>query len=120
MCSSDLNAEYRYLRDTLDIFGKPLDQVNLSGQWPISQRWYGVGRVSYAIPEHKTAESLFGVEYNADCWVFRVVAQRFATAAKVSTSQVFLQLELNGLSKLGSNPLEALRKNIAGYQRVNN
>ena len=114
-----LNAEYRYLRDTLDIFGQPLDQVNLSGQWPLSQRLYGVARISYALPEHKTAESLFGVEYNADCWVFRAVAQRFSTAAKVSTSQVFLQLELNGLSKLGSNPLEALRKNIAGYQKVN-
>jgi len=30
-----------------------------------------------------------------------------------------VQLELNGLSKLGSNPLETLRTNIPGYQIVN-
>jgi LPS-assembly protein len=32
---------------------------------------------------------------------------------------VFLQLELNGFSRLGSNPLEALKRNIPGYQRIN-
>ncbi|MFC6519135.1 LPS-assembly protein LptD [Undibacterium arcticum] len=84
-----LNAEYRYLRDTLDIFGQSLDQVNLSGQWPLSQRWYGVGRISYAIPEHKTAESLFGLEYNADCWVFRVVAQRFPRLPRSRPARCF-------------------------------
>jgi hypothetical protein len=28
-----------------------------------------------------------------------------------------MQLELNGLSKIGSNPLELLRRSIAGYYR---
>jgi LPS-assembly protein len=32
---------------------------------------------------------------------------------------VFLQLELNGFSRLGSNPLEALKRNIPGYQKIN-
>jgi LPS-assembly protein len=31
---------------------------------------------------------------------------------------VFLQLELNGFSRLGSNPLEALKRNIPGYRRI--
>jgi len=28
-----------------------------------------------------------------------------------------MQLELNGVSKIGSSPLELLRRNIAGYYR---
>jgi hypothetical protein len=28
-----------------------------------------------------------------------------------------MQLELNGLSKIGSNPLDLLRRNIGGYFR---
>ena len=64
-------------------------------------------------------ESLAGFEYNADCWIGRVVAQRFATAAGTATNAIFLQLELSGFSRLGSNPLEALRRNIPGYTRIN-
>jgi LPS-assembly protein len=47
------------------------------------------------------------------------VAQRFATATKTNTSAFFIQLELNGLSKLGSNPIDVLKKNISGYQPIN-
>jgi LPS-assembly protein len=32
---------------------------------------------------------------------------------------VFAQLELNGFSQLGSNPLEALKRNIPGYRQIN-
>jgi len=32
---------------------------------------------------------------------------------------VFLQLELNGFSRLGSNPLEALKRSVPGYQTIN-
>jgi LPS-assembly protein len=65
------------------------------------------------------AEGLLGLEYKADCWVFRIVGQRTPTAASNATSALFFQLELNGLTRLGSNPLTALRENIPGYQLVN-
>lgn len=107
-----LNGEVRYLRNSFE-------QFNLSGQWPLAQRLYGVGRIGYSLRERRTTESLAGFEYNADCWVLRAVVQRFATATRDATTSFFLQLELNGLSKLGPNPLEALSKNIPGYQKVN-
>jgi LPS-assembly protein len=113
-----LNAEYRYLRATAAV-PTTLEQLNLSGQWPVSNRWYAVGRVSYSLPDRKTVESLLGMEYNADCWIFRLVGQRYATATAQSNTAIFLQLELNGLSKIGSNPLDVLRRNIPGYQVVN-
>jgi LPS-assembly protein len=108
-----LNLQYR--RD----LPAQLELVDLSGQWPVADRWYAVGRVNYSTREKKVAESLLGLEYKADCWVFRVVAHRLPTATGVATSSIFFQLELNGLSKLGSNPLDLLRTSIPGYQLVN-
>lgn len=108
-----INAGYRYVRDSFK-------NADLSTQWPISAKWYGVGRVSYSLRDHKILESVVGVEYNCDCWVFRTGAQRFVTTANKTSTQFFFQLELNGLSKFGiGNPLEVLKNSIPGYRRVN-
>jgi len=110
---SVLNLQYRRARVNT------LEQIDVSGQWPIANRWYGVARLNYSLPDSKIAEGLLGLEYKADCWVFRMVGQRTPTATGQVTSAVFFQLELNGLTRLGSNPLNALRANIPGYQLVN-
>jgi len=111
-----LNAEYRYLRNSIDEHGNAIDQINISGQWPLGKRWYAVGQVSYSLPESKTIESLFGIEYNADCWIGRVVAQRYATSSSESNTAIFFQLELKGMSKIGANPMSALKKGVPGYR----
>jgi LPS-assembly protein len=108
-----VNAEYRYQRDSFR-------NADLSGQWPLSMRWYGVGRISYSLKDKKLLESLIGLEYKADCWVFRMGAQRFVTAAQTTSTPVFFQIELNGLSRLGfNNALESFNKSIPGYTRLN-
>ena len=78
-----------------------------------------MGRYNYSTRSNRLVEALGGFEYNAGCWITRVVAQRFAAAAGTSTSALFVQLELNGLSRLGSNPLETLERNIPGYSVIN-
>ena len=109
-----LNAEYRFVRDSFR-------NADISAQWPLTMRWYGVGRVSYSLRDHKVLESLGGLEYKADCWVFRMGAQRFVTAAQATSTRMFFQLELNGLSRLGlGNPLDSFYKSIPGYTRLNN
>ncbi|WP_088708824.1 LPS-assembly protein LptD [Noviherbaspirillum denitrificans] len=108
-----LNLQYRRARLN------NLEQVDVSGQWPIAERWYGVARMNYSLPDSKVAEGLLGMEYKADCWVFRIVGQRTPTATGLTNTALFFQLELSGLTRLGSNPLEALRANIPGYQLVN-
>ncbi|OEZ62195.1 LPS-assembly protein LptD precursor [Duganella sp. HH105] len=108
-----LNLGYRYLRGSFK-------NLEVSSQWPIFQRWYGVGRVSYSMQDKKILESLVGLEYNADCWVFRMGAQRFVTTSTKASTPIFFQLELNGLSHLGvGSPLEAMKNSIPGYQRLN-
>jgi LPS-assembly protein len=114
-----VNFEYRYQRDTLGV-ASGFRNVDVSGQWPLSQRWYGVARVSYSTRDRKLLESLIGLEYKADCWVFRMGAQRFVTASQTTSTPVFFQLQLNGLSRLGfGNPLETFNKSIPGYTRLN-
>jgi LPS-assembly protein len=94
-----------------------LRQIDLSAQWPLTSHLSGVARWNYSIHDSKLVEGLAGLEYDGGCWAFRVVAHRFATATQNQVSSVFLQLELNGLSKIGSNPLDLLRRNIAGYSQ---
>lgn len=96
-----------------------LRQMDMSGQWPVSRRWYAVSRINYSIPDKTVAEGLLGMEYKADCWVFRLVAQRIPTSSTRASTSFFIQLELNGFSRIGSNPLDALSSSIPGYQIIN-
>ena len=50
--------------------------------------------------------------------MLRVVAHRFATTTQQTSTSFFVQLELNGVSRIGSNPMETLRRNIGGYARL--
>lgn len=109
---SVINAEYRFQRGSLE-------QVALSSQWPIAKRWYAVGRTNYSLLDKKLVDGLAGFEYKDDCWSLRFVGQRFAANTNSSPTHFFIMLELNGLSKLGSNPLEVLKKSITGYQSIN-
>ena len=106
-----INVSYR---ETINL----LRQTDLSAQWPVGPGWTGLARWNYSLREHRTLEGLFGAEYNGDCWALRVVAHRFATATQQASTTLFVQLELNGVSRIGSNPLETLRRNIGGYTRL--
>jgi LPS-assembly protein len=114
-----LNLQYRKdSRNLADIPNTKYEFIDVSGQWPIAERWYGVGRINYWIDENRIGQSLYGVEHQADCWIFRLVSQRVPTASGVVNNTTFVQLEFNGLSSLGSNPMRALRLNIPGYQSL--
>jgi LPS-assembly protein len=113
-----LNLAYRQQRNTNRV-GESFRNVDVSGQWPLSQRLYGLARVSYSLLDKKLLESLVGLEYKADCWVFRAGASRFVTASQSTSTPIFFQLELNGLSRLGfGNPLESFSKSVPGYSRL--
>ena len=107
-----LNAGYRYTRDQLA-------QLDLSGQWPVFGGWHAVGRFNYSTKDRRMIESVAGLEYDGGCWVGRVVLQRLATQTQASNTTLFFQLELNGFAKVGSNPLDILRRNVPGYGVIN-
>lgn len=107
-----LNLGYRFTRDTLE-------QVDVSAQWPLGGRWNGLARWNYTLQDKRLLEGLAGVEYNAGCWAARFVLHRFVSATQEYVNSMFFQLELNGVSRIGSNPLEVLRQNITGYTKTN-
>ncbi|BBP01997.1 LPS-assembly protein LptD [Sulfuriferula nivalis] len=96
-----------------------INQIDLSAQWPIAPRWYGMMRYNYSLMDKRVVEGLAGLEYNGGCWAARGVFQTIATAANVSSTSFFIQLELNGLGRLGSNPLDALKLSVPGYTNSN-
>jgi len=109
-----LNADYRY---TNSRYATALNQIDLSAQWPLAPKWYGMGRLNYSLQDSRLVEGLAGVEYNAGCWSLRGVVQRLATTQSTESNAFFLQLELRGLTKLGPNPLEILKRSISGYAK---
>jgi LPS-assembly protein len=106
------------------------EQLELGWQWPIYGKaagsltgdascrgtLYAVGRVNYSLQDSRITDSLFGAEYDAGCWIARLVAERLSTGSSQATTRLMLQLELVGLSRIGSNPLKVLKDNIPGYR----
>ena len=115
-----LNASYRYIRQQVDATGNvtQLKQVDFSGQWPVGN-WSLIGRWNYSLVDGKTLEGVVGAEYNGGCWAFRIVGQRLTTTTQQASSSVFFQFELNGLARLGTNPIDVLKRSVPGYLTVN-
>jgi LPS-assembly protein len=116
-----LNVAYRYIRQYLNSSGQvsQLKQIDLSGQVPLSNNWSVIGRWNYSLVDAKTLEGVIGFEYNGGCWVFRIAAQRLQTNTEQVSTSVFVQLELNGLARIGTNPGDVLRRSVPGYSTAN-
>ena len=112
------NMGYRYTSPVINP-NLNLRQFDISEQWPLWGRWDSVARWNYSILEKRMLESLFGLEYNQDCWVVRLVLQRFTTSTLQVSTSTFVQLDLSGLFGIGSDPMEALRHSVPGYTRMN-
>jgi LPS-assembly protein len=129
---------YRTISATYRLTRGLSEQVELGWQWPLygptpdasgnarrasgegradcKGSWYGVGRLNYSTLERRLVDAIVGVEYDAGCWIGRVVATRQSTGLSEATTRLLFQLELVGLSRLGSNPLQVLKDNIPGYK----
>lgn len=109
------------------------EQLELAWQWPIygqpvtsrgagsascSGAWYSAGRVQYSLRDKRLTDSVAGFEYDAGCWVMRFGVERLSTGRAETNTRFMLQLELVGLSQLGSNALKVLKDNVPGYRRL--
>jgi LPS-assembly protein len=110
------NADYRYTKDATNKENS-INQIDLSAQWPLAPKWYGVSRFNYSFRDSRLVEGLGGFEYNAGCWSLRGVLQRLATTEDTASNAFYLQLELRGLTRLGPNPLDVLKRSITGYAK---
>jgi LPS-assembly protein len=110
--------------------------VDLAWQWPLNDlwgdrgfdmgpgqgqgegRWYSVARLNYNLQESKLVDTLMGLEYDAGCWLGRVVLQQQQIGALISTRRIMFQLELSGFGRVGANPLQQLQTQIPRYQML--
>ena len=107
-----VNAGYRFRRDLLE-------QFDVSAAWPVSDQWRAYGRWVYSLSEEKTLDQFVGVEYGSCCWAVRIVARRFVSSRTGdSDTSIGLQLELKGLSNVGTDSEAFLREAIRGYSAV--
>ena len=121
------NAAYRLQAGTSET-------VDVGWQWPINDlwgdkgqelgagkgqgpgRWYTVGRLSYSLMNRQLSDALLGFEYDAGCWLARIVVSRLQTSTTSANTNITMQLELVGFSRLGTSPLKTLRDHISRYQ----
>lgn len=100
------------------------EQLDVGWQWPLDRiytgpgRWYSVGRMNYSMRDNKLVDSILGFEYEADCWIARVVVERLQRSANSANQRIMFQIEFTGFSRLGSNPLQTLKENIPRYQML--
>jgi LPS-assembly protein len=124
-----VSAAYRYQRSLSE-------QVDVGWQWPINDlwgdkgqdlgpgrgqgggRWYSVGRLNYSLNEGKLVDSIIGFEYDACCWLGRIVLERLQTSSSTASQRIMFQLEFVGFARLGVNPLQTLKNNITNYQQL--
>jgi LPS-assembly protein len=124
-----LSLTYRFASGTSDASGSS-KQYEVGGQWPVYHRdphangcggtLYAVGRVDYSVTDSRATYAIGGLEYDAGCWIGRFMVERTSTGSNQSTTHLVLQLELNGLSTLGTGSLRVLKDNVPGYQPLRN
>lgn len=131
-----LSYRYQVNPPTLSLYqSQGQNQVSASFQWPLTKKWYSIGRVDYSInsvtarsiidPNRivempKVTQAVMGLEYKGDCcWTGRVILQRFVVSADQTNTGVFFQLELGGLGNLGQNPMGVIGRSIPDYQPIN-
>ncbi len=111
------------------------EQIDLAWQWPLQDliggprtqdlgggrglgpnQWYSVGRINFSLEDRRVVDLIAGFEYDAGCWIGRVVLERLQQSRNSANQRILFQLEFSGFSRLGSNPLQTLRDNIPRYQ----
>jgi LPS-assembly protein len=104
-----INLGYRFTRGSVD-------QVDASSAWPIGRRWDLYGRSVYSFLDHQFVESFAGFQYHESCWGLRFVVRDAVTSRSGSReTSWYLQLELRGLSNVGSGADSFLHASIQGY-----
>jgi LPS-assembly protein len=80
-----------------------VQQVDASGAWPVSAHWDVYARAVYSLLDRAPIQNFAGFQFRGTCWSIRAVAQSsVSTRTGERDTGVSLQLELTGLSNVGS------------------
>lgn len=109
-----INVGYHYDRAD-EINPTAVAQWESSVAWPITSSWSGYGKLVYSRLDRKFLDHFAGLEYRSCCWNVRaVVGRTITTRTGAYDTQYKLQLELKGLSSVGTADA-FLQSSIPGY-----
>ena len=122
-----ISAAYRLQRGSSE-------QIDIGWQWPLNDlwgdkgqnlgpgqgegegRWYSVGRLNLSLVDRRVVDAVVGLEYDAGCWLGRIVFDRLQSGTSTANKRILFQLEFVGFARLGSGALQTLKDNIPRYQ----
>ncbi|NYH18335.1 LPS-assembly protein [Paraburkholderia bryophila] len=115
-----INVAYRYTRANTTLDNTPINQVLVSGQWPLTHNVYGVARFNYDLGGKRIVDGLVGLQYDADCWTLGAGIQRYANGVNTSnqnqsSTRFLAQLTFKGLSSVDNGLMAAFRNGVQGY-----
>lgn len=94
-------------------------QLDGSTAWPVAPRWDLYARTVYSLMSHSLIEDFAGFQFRSACWAIRMLYQSsLATRTGERDSGVSVQVELTGLSNVGSQVDTFLQQSIRGYLPV--
>ncbi|MGD2138107.1 MAG: LPS assembly protein LptD [Gammaproteobacteria bacterium] len=104
-----VNLSYRQRRDTQE-------QVDFSVLWPLTPSWHAVGRWYYSLQSSEILEAIAGIGYESCCWGVQLVGRSYLkNSDEDRVDEIFMQLELKGLGKLGNRIDDVLERGILDY-----
>lgn len=124
-----ISAAYRYQRDASE-------SIDIGWQWPLNDlwgdkgrnlgpgqgqgegRWYSVGRLNLSLKDRSVVDAIVGLEYDAGCWLGRIVFDRLQSGTSTANKSILFQLEFVGFARLGSGAMQTLKDNIPRYQNL--
>lgn len=107
--STVVNFGYRY-REGL------LEQWDAAVAWRVSPSWQVFARQVYSTKEDKSIDRFAGFEYAGCCWRLRLLGRNYVSnRTGESDNSILLQVELTGLSSVGSRSDTFLQGAIRGY-----
>jgi LPS-assembly protein len=127
-------ANYRVISAAYRLQRGQSEQIDVGWQWPINDlwgdkgqnlgpgrgegegRWYSVGRLNFSLFDGRLVDGVVGLEYDAGCWLGRIVVERLQSSTTTANKRILFQLEFVGFTRLGSNALQTLKENIPRYQ----
>ncbi len=103
-----LALRYRATRTSYDLTYRfrrgVLQQLDTAVRLPLFGGLSVAGRFRYSVRDRQTLESLAGVEYDTCCWAVQASMRRFiANSNGEFTNGVYLQVQLKGLTRIGSS-----------------
>jgi LPS-assembly protein len=72
--------------------------------------------MNFSLSEKRLVDTVIGFEYDAGCWLGRIVLERLQSTVSTSNTRLLFQMEFVGLARVGASPLQSLRNNITNYQ----